>query len=519
MGALLVAFSWMAVIFLSKRRTAVSNDALDVGLLAWASWVVAGLCWSTQPLVTLGAVWRIAPGLLAFFAARRCGYLRSTALLSGLAIVAGVLASGALVELAGRELCVFPAPLHWQAIGRAHWPLTNPDHLAYLLEGMAPFAFLAYVRRPSLAGLLNALVLMSALAATLSGSGPAALLVVAVVLGRASTSGAGQSVHTVLRGDTRRRVMAVALAFVVMAPYWLLGTPGVLTRGDPVGERFLMWRAGWHAWLERPLTGFGFGCFNRAMGPHQNWLQRVDYTYAHSCLVEWAVTTGVVGALLALFCLACWLRKTNRRSWQTRAAMAGCCVMLLHECFDFGLLETAGSCWFGFLAGLALARDTTPFAVQKPPFSRWRLWWNWSLAPMCVLLLAAIAGVMCAFRSGPDLAFTSTTGSNLPTLLRVAAQDPRNPDPLLDAAEQALKDGESVHAEQLVRLALARNPGLAQSRLALAETLLRQGYRDTVRQTIQPLIPFYAGLPDVEKREARDEIDRLAALMRAVSEK
>ena len=357
-GALLVGFCWLSVILLSGKRTATRNDALDAGLLALSAWVVLTICWSSHPATTLGAVWRIGPGLLAFFAARRSASPRATTLLTSLAAVAGVLAGGALAELAARNLCLLPPPPHWQATGRAHWPLTNPDHLAYLLEGMAPFAFLAYVRRPSPARLVNALVLMAALAATLSASAPLALLVVALVLGRPSASDENPPSHAVRRDDLRRRIMAVALAASAMLPYWWLGTRRALTDGNPAGERLLIWRAGAQAWLERPFTGFGFGCFTRAMAPHQDWLDRFDYTYAHSCLVEWPVATGVVGALLALFCLAGWWRRLNRTTWQTRAAAAGCGVMLLHECFDFGLLETAASCWFGFLAGFAVARDT-----------------------------------------------------------------------------------------------------------------------------------------------------------------
>jgi len=513
-GALLVGFCWLAVILFSEKQSVTRNDALDAGLLALSAWVVLGLCWACHPATTLGAIWRIGPGVLAFLAARRYASSREHTLLKGLALVAGVLAGGALLELAGRTLRLLPPPPHWQAIGRAHWPLTNPDHLAYLLEGLAPFAFLAYARQPSAARLVNALLLMTTLAATFSASAPLALVVVAIVLGCAPIVDSGASDRATHAPAHRvRRFTAVALAVAVMVPFWWQGARAVLTGGDPAGERLQIWRAGLQAWLERPFTGFGFGCFGQAMSPHQNWLERVDYTYAHSCLVEWPVTTGIVGALLALFCLVGWWRRIDWAAWQTRAVAAGCGVMLLHECFDFGLLETAGSCWFGFLAGMAVARDT-----EARPATVKRAWWTSSLAPAVMVLLAVISGVICMFRSARDAALVPA-GNRQDALLCRAAQDPRNSAPMLAAADQALKRGDNVEAERLARLTLARQPGLAQARLTLAAALQRLGRRDAARQTLRPLEVFYAAeLPLAEKQEAKDELARLAALRRALTE-
>ena len=192
--------------------------------------------------------------------------------------------------------------------------------------------------------------------------------------------------------------------------------------------------------------------------------------------------------------------------------------MLLHECFDFGLLETAGSCWFGFLAGFAVARDTVPPAGMASTRDGGRAWWRVNLAPAGVVLLAAIAGVASLSWPAPGAASDSSRKNGPSDLLRAAAQDPRNPTPLLDAADLALKTGDSVTAERLTRLALARQPGLAQARLRLAEALLQQGRRDAARQIVQPLIPFYNGRPQAEKLEAKDELDRLVALARALKE-
>ncbi len=496
-GALVVGVCWLAVMLLPNRRAATA-DMLDAGLLALSAWVVLGISWSAHGSTTLSAAWQIGPGALAFFATRQVRPERTERILSALALGGGLLAFGALLELAGRNLHLLPPPAHWQALGRAHWPLTNPDHLAYLMEGVVPFAFLLFLRRPSAGRLAILLVLLSTLAATLSASAPLALLgavVLAFVRGQDDRS----------RPRVRAIIATTLLAIAAMMPYWWLGARGALTAGDPAGERLLIWKAGWQAWLDRPCTGFGFGCFDRAMAPHQNWLERVDYTHAHNILLEWLTTTGIVGALLGCLCLAAWWRRRTRDTWPARAAVAGCVVMLLHEGFDFGLLETAGSCWFGFLTGLAVARKPIPPATTlSSELSKRRVWasrWPANLAAAALVMLAALAGLVCRI--------TSPNPANDDSI----AQDPRNPAPILQAATLARLAGKAGEAERLARLALARQPGLTQTRLLLAAALQRQGRNEAAREWIRPLIPFYDSLPVAEKQEAADEIDCLASLV------
>ena len=140
--------------------------------------------------------------------------------------------------------------------------------------------------------------------------------------------------------------------------------------------RFDTYRASWELFLRSPWTGTGLGTFRQAFPAVQPPELRGTWTHAHNDVLELLVTTGVIGASIALVgfiaCIVQLWRVCHRgpRS-EDRAlglAAAGALVaVLVHSLLDFGLTIPANAFAFVILVGMALGVQPVDAAEEIEP--------------------------------------------------------------------------------------------------------------------------------------------------------
>ncbi len=227
-------------------------------------------------------------------------------------VIVGAAVANALVAWFQARGLVPPA---LESPGRAAGFTGNPVHLGAICAGAL---WLAAGRAGRERGHLGWLLAVGALAGGTQLSGGRAAFVVgavAVLLG-------------IREAGLRRRavIIAAAAAGVVLFP---IGAEGALLAsgrsvgadaGAQVGLRLDLWRIGLEALGDRPLVGYGPGRFEAATSPRLSaslaGSGTANWTDAHNWVVEYAVTTGVVGLLLA----GAWLAAAARRA---RGPLAG----------------------------------------------------------------------------------------------------------------------------------------------------------------------------------------------------
>jgi O-antigen ligase len=99
------------------------------------------------------------------------------------------------------------------------------------------------------------------------------------------------------------------------------------TQSETYGQRLHAWSAALHAIAHQPLFGYGPGQFRAATSPYftaafARGAPGVSFTDAHNLAIEYATTTGVVGAALLLS----WL---GFASWNRRGPLAGFALVVL----------------------------------------------------------------------------------------------------------------------------------------------------------------------------------------------
>ena len=199
--------------------------------------------------------------------------------------------------------------------GRSRGLMGNPVYLGGLVAGGLFLLGWRFGRERRSWWWLPA-VAVAAGAAQLSGGRAAVALAVAATLAS-------------LRGAGRARGAALIVAVVVGVLFAPVGADGpvtlgstraapasVVTRGD---TRFAVWRISVAALGERPLAGWGPGRFAAATTSRYDAVaaqEGVVLKDAHNWVVEYAVTTGLVGLALLL----AWL---GAAAWGARGPLAG----------------------------------------------------------------------------------------------------------------------------------------------------------------------------------------------------
>ncbi len=127
---------------------------------------------------------------------------------------------------------------------------------------------------------------------------------------------------------------AVAVAYIPDKIVQRLATTGTEVEDLSLGGRFQLWRAGVHAFAQRPMTGYGAGGWRGAVSP---WLGP-DPQVAHNSYLSVLVETGLVGLLLYLSMFAAvFLAMLGLPSLERRFGMvllATLCVAMLPLSWD-----------------------------------------------------------------------------------------------------------------------------------------------------------------------------------------
>lgn len=235
------------------------------------------------------------------------------------AIIAAAVANAAVAWLQVRGLAPQAmTDLRPGIAGRAGGLTGNPVQLGALAAGALWLLGRRLGRERASWWWLAAVVLVAGAAHISGGRAPAALAVVAAL---ASLPGAG-----VARGAAL--VVAIA-AGAVAAP---AGADDVVLGSARAAEtaiarsdtRFAVWRISGGAVLDRPLVGWGPGRFEAATTPRYDvTIARSGTTFkdAHNWVVEYAVTTGLVGVALLL----AWLASA---AWTARGPLVGFAVIV-----------------------------------------------------------------------------------------------------------------------------------------------------------------------------------------------
>jgi O-antigen ligase len=158
-------------------------------------------------------------------------------------------------------------PMAWYLGMTAQRPLVR-----WICRGYLPVGLLGLALTGSRGGVVAAMVGLLIIPLTMTNMSPAKLATAVTVL--------------VLSG-------VLAISYVPDTIIQRLATTGSSVQDLNLGGRFAIWKAGLHAFLYRPLAGYGTGGFRRAASP---WLgeQRV----AHNSFIEILVEQGLIGFLL-----------------------------------------------------------------------------------------------------------------------------------------------------------------------------------------------------------------------------
>ncbi|MGA2277676.1 MAG: O-antigen ligase family protein [Terracidiphilus sp.] len=173
-----------------------------------------------------------------------------------------------------------------------------------------------------------------------------------------------------------RRIFAAALALPLLAVLaWFivprasferLATISQQLQAGDLNQRWNIWRAGWHAFVQAPLCGFGAGTFVSAAST-------APFDTAHNTALSIAVTGGLCALFLAFAIVAAALRSIAQTRGPLQWAMAAALAVWLVTSL-VATVEESRSTWLLLaiiaLAGRLAATEPAPldacFPAQAP---------------------------------------------------------------------------------------------------------------------------------------------------------
>lgn len=293
------------------------------------------LLFSWPFLALISAIWSLAPGLTAYHAAQlfmttlvglvmheRLGLYRLVVLLF-VALAIGVLTSVAVATLG--------APFALSAGGEWNGIFHHKNVLG-LNSAMLIYTGLVLARRHWLLVLPILAAAMIALVQARSATSVIALCVVIAVL----------PVALILR--LRFYSFAAAGSFLIalaaVATGWALAGGVSLVedllnavgRDDTLTGRSDLWDFGWEAFLAHPILGLGYKAYwisSDTSAAYLRYFVRQDLWYFHNNLLEVAVATGLVGALVFIAGLVKVIALVGRANWRMPSIPATWSLMFL----------------------------------------------------------------------------------------------------------------------------------------------------------------------------------------------
>ncbi len=123
-----------------------------------------------------------------------------------------------------------------------------------------------------------------------------------------------------------------------------------------------------HMFRAHPWIGTGLGSFETVFPQYQTFPTNAVWTHAHNDYAEALAETGVAGAILIVFGLVLFFKRTfgdlycrlrNEVGWIQLGAALGCCGLLVHSFADFNLHIPANGAWFAVCVALAIVPGTS----------------------------------------------------------------------------------------------------------------------------------------------------------------
>jgi len=149
-----------------------------------------------------------------------------------------------------------------------------------------------------------------------------------------------------------------------------------------IAKRYTGARAALFMWRERPVTGFGGGCFKHGFGKYmakampptemRQFVHTYSEEYAHCDYLQLIAETGVIGFGIFAWVIVCAARLLVLRTgddWTARILLGGGMALAIHAAFNFPLriAPTAFLCWAGVgLAAVLSASKTEPSSKPQP---------------------------------------------------------------------------------------------------------------------------------------------------------
>jgi O-antigen ligase len=158
---------------------------------------------------------------------------------------------------------------------------------------------------------------------------------------------------------TRRKLLLAGIAAVALLGVGWIGLDAIIqgfgTRGLE-GSRLALWRDALRMFPDFPLFGLGWNAFGTAYYRYQTFWRPYFFQAAHNEYLDLLLTTGLVGAALALWALAELLPRLLARARLSPAdagLVAGLAGLACHNLVDFNWQIQANAATFAALLGLA----------------------------------------------------------------------------------------------------------------------------------------------------------------------
>jgi O-antigen ligase len=293
---------------------------------------------------------------------------RLRVLFAGMAAVGTLMAIAGLVQAASAHpywlYGVFPVPGVGSHERGIFGPYYNRDHYSNLIAVAAsvtagllakriprggPRPFASMLNSPdflSTLALAASLILMFAASAASGSRGGLAAIGAGVLVG----------LSTPFRARPRFALASLLLLTVVLFGTGVPLAIGRMADVDFETSRLMVWRDSLRLLEFFPVFGCGLGAFAPAYWPYQRVVRFEYWPHAHNEYLQWALETGLAGAVMALLAFrAVWRRAPDLvRSQDVRPALAGLVAALVHAGVECSLRIPANGAWAGVLLACAL---------------------------------------------------------------------------------------------------------------------------------------------------------------------
>jgi O-antigen ligase len=259
-------------------------------------------------------------------------------------------------------------------------PYVNHNHYAGLMEMLAAIPLALCLSNAVARGkrlLFGGAALVMSASIFLSGSRGGVVSFVAEVLFLAIFVRAREQRHS---RQTLRH--ALILCVLLLALLLSLATGQVWARlsdlgraydNEVVGGRWAIDRDAVRMWAEKPLLGWGLGCFPTVFPQFRSFYSDLVTNQAHNDLLQVGVETGIIGFALMIAFLVLLFREGIAHAGLHRtfasavrlATLVGCTGLLAHSITDFNLHIPANAALFFLLCGIA-GRPESRLEIDDP---------------------------------------------------------------------------------------------------------------------------------------------------------